>query len=280
MQAVGRLRVAERELVAQAVEVRPPLVDVGLRACAASAERGLEVDEHVLEVAHDRHVGRADLADLGGVDVDVHDLGVRREQRRLAGHAVVEPRAERDEQVGLLQGEHRRHRAVHAGHAEVLRVRVGERAARHQRGHDGGAGRLGEREQLGRRLRADHAAADVQHGLLRLGEQLRRRLDLLAVRLGHRPVAGQVDLGRPDERRLGLLGVLRDVDEHRAGTAGAGDLERRGDRAGMSSGRLTRNECFVIGIVMPTMSASWNASVPMRFEKTWPVMQTIGTESM
>ena len=31
---------------------------------------------------------------------------------------------------------------------------------------------------------------------------------------------------------------------------------------------------------MPTMSASWKASVPMRFEKTWPVMQTIGTESM
>ncbi len=49
---------------------------------------------------------------------------------------------------------------------------------------------------------------------------------------------------------------------------------------GMSSARFTRNECFVIGIVMPTMSASWNASVPMRFEKTWPVMQTIGTESM
>jgi hypothetical protein len=36
----------------------------------------------------------------------------------------------------------------------------------------------------------------------------------------------------------------------------------------------------VIGIVMPTMSASWNASVPIRFENTWPVMQTIGTESM
>ncbi len=34
------------------------------------------------------------------------------------------------------------------------------------------------------------------------------------------------------------------------------------------------------GIVMPTMSASWNASVPMRFENTWPVMASIGTESM
>ena len=50
--------------------------------------------------------------------------------------------------------------------------------------------------------------------------------------------------------------------------------------SGMSSARFTRNECFVIGIVMPTMSASWKASVPIRFENTWPVMQTIGTESM
>ncbi len=36
----------------------------------------------------------------------------------------------------------------------------------------------------------------------------------------------------------------------------------------------------MIGMVMPTMSASWKASVPIRLEKTCPVMQTIGTESM
>ena len=76
-------------------------------------------------------------------------FALRREQRRLAGHAVIEPRAERDEQVGLLQREHRGNRAVHAGHAEVLRVRVGERAARHERRHDGRAGRLGEGQQFG-----------------------------------------------------------------------------------------------------------------------------------
>ena len=28
------------------------------------------------------------------------------------------------------------------------------------------------------------------------------------------------------------------------------------------------------------MSVSWNASVPMRAEPTWPVMQTIGEESI
>ncbi|CCI51362.1 conserved hypothetical protein [Nostocoides jenkinsii Ben 74] len=38
--------------------------------------------------------------------------------------------------------------------------------------------------------------------------------------------------------------------------------------------------CFVIGIVMPRMSASWKASVPIARDETCPVMATIGTESM
>ena len=42
----------------------------------------------------------------------------------------------------------RGHGAVHAGHAEVLRVAVGEGAARHQRGDDRDAGELGEHAQL------------------------------------------------------------------------------------------------------------------------------------
>ncbi len=49
---------------------------------------------------------------------------------------------------------------------------------------------------------------------------------------------------------------------------------------GMSLGSVTRKECLVIGMVMPTMSASWNASVPITPLETWPVMATSGTESM
>ena len=237
-ETVGGLRVPERELVAQAVEVRPPLGGVGLGALRRAAVGGLEVDEHLLQVADDRDVGGADLGDLRRVDVDVHDLRVRGEQRRLAGHAVVEARAEGHEQIGLLQREHRRHRAVHAGHTEVLRVRVGERAAGHQRRDDGSAGRLGEGEQLVRGARAHDAAADVEHRLLRGLQQLRRRLDLLAMRLRDRAVAGQVIARRPDEGHLGLLRVLRDVHEHGAGAAGRGDLVGRGDRAGDLRGIL------------------------------------------
>ena len=35
-----------------------------------------------------------------------------------------------------------------------------------------------------------------------------------------------------------------------------------------------------MGSVIPVASVSWNASVPIRLERTWPVMQTSGVESI
>ena len=43
---------------------------------------------------------------------------------------------------------------------------------------------------------------------------------------------------------------------------------------------VTKRLCLVIGIVMPRMSASWKASVPIEELATCPVTATIGTESM
>ena len=51
-----------------------------------------------------------------------------------AGDAVIKAGAQGDQEVRLLQGGHGRDRAVHAGHADVLRVRVREHAAGHQGG--------------------------------------------------------------------------------------------------------------------------------------------------
>jgi hypothetical protein len=48
----------------------------------------------------------------------------------------------------------------------------------------------------------------------------------------------------------------------------------------MSSAFVTRKLCLVIGSVIPAMSASWNPSVPISPDDTWPVMATTGTESM
>jgi hypothetical protein len=126
-------------------------------------DRGDQLVDDVPRVAHDRDVGVPVLADLGRVDVGVHDLGVRGERVELAGDPVVEAGAQGDQQVGLLQRVHGRDRAVHAGHAQVLRVRVGERAERHQRGDHRDAGELGQLAQPVGGAGLEHAAADVQH---------------------------------------------------------------------------------------------------------------------
>ncbi len=49
---------------------------------------------------------------------------------------------------------------------------------------------------------------------------------------------------------------------------------------GMSAGSVTRKLCLVMGMVMPQMSASWNASEPISVRVCCPVMATTGTESM
>ena len=48
----------------------------------------------------------------------------------------------------------------------------------------------------------------------------------------------------------------------------------------MSWASVTSQLCLVTGIVMPTVSHSWNASVPITAYGTWPVMTTSGIESM
>ena len=76
----------------------------------------------------------------------------------------------------------------------------------------------------------DHPAADVQHRPLGLDDHPGRLAHLLRVRARHGAVAGQVEVLRPLERGLRLQRVLGDVDEHRAGAAGAGHVERVAQR--------------------------------------------------
>ncbi|CAB4871523.1 unannotated protein [freshwater metagenome] len=49
---------------------------------------------------------------------------------------------------------------------------------------------------------------------------------------------------------------------------------------GISAGFVTKKLCFVNGMVIPRISASWKASVPIAAEGTCPVIATTGTESI
>ena len=49
---------------------------------------------------------------------------------------------------------------------------------------------------------------------------------------------------------------------------------------GMSAAEVTRKLCLVTDWVIPVVSHSWKASLPMAAVGTWPVMTTSGMESM
>ena len=230
--AVLGVVVAERVgLLHPGQEVDPALVVAGVAGVGLRLEGDDEVTDHLAAVAHDRDVGDPVLADLGGVDVGVDDPRAGREGVQVAGHPVVEPGTQADDQVAALEPGHGRDRAVHAGHAEVLRVAVRERTTRHQGRDDRDAGEFGEHRELARRAGADGAATDVQDRAAGLEDQPGRLANLLGVWAGHRAVAGQVQLGRPRVRRGGLQRGLGDVDQHRAGPPGGGDVERLRDGA-------------------------------------------------
>src|SRR4029079_7276602 len=92
---------AQRVALLPLADALPPLVEArALRLLGAVLDEQLRED--VLRVADDRDVRRDVLGDLGRIDVDVDELRPGRELRELARDAVVEARADRDDEVALI----------------------------------------------------------------------------------------------------------------------------------------------------------------------------------
>ena len=171
-------------------------------------------------------MGRLVLVDLRGVDVDVDDPPVLGELAELARHPVVEPDAEGEQEVGLVDRVVRVDRPVHAEHAEA-EIMVRRHRAQPLQGHgDRDARLVDELAQLFRRPRGDHAAAAVEDGSPALLDRLGDRADGLGRGRRRQAIAGEVHRDVVIRvRDGGVLDVLGDVDQHRAGAAGRGDVE-------------------------------------------------------
>src|SRR5687768_15106810 len=115
--------------------------------------------------------------------------------------------------------------AVHAGHAERELVVVGDHTARHERRDRWDTGELAELTELVRGEGLHDAAAGVDDRLLGLRDQLDGAPDLAWVTERAWTVSGHVDRVRVPPLGLVLENVLRDVDEHRAGTPRGRDVE-------------------------------------------------------
>jgi len=55
-------------------------------------------------VAHDRHFDRKVLRDIRRIDIDMDDARIGTEGVDLAGHAVIEARADREQYIALVHG--------------------------------------------------------------------------------------------------------------------------------------------------------------------------------
>ncbi|CAH2600075.1 protein of unknown function [Rhodovastum atsumiense] len=239
---------------AQAIEA-PPRIDlpppagdrgaVGLRRVGVPGRK--QRGQSAAGVGNDGDLDGNVLVDRGRVDVDVDLLRMRAEGVQPPGHPVVEARADRQHDIAAMHGEVGFIGAVHAQHAQELRIGGREGAESHQRAGAGEAGLAHElRQRLGgARAGIDHAAAGVDHRPLGCLQHRHGAGDLGLVRLGLRPVGAVRRLGRALVRGLADQDVLRQVDHHRAGPAAAGDVERLVDGAGEVA--RTLDQIIVLG---------------------------------
>jgi hypothetical protein len=182
---------------------------------------------------------------------------------RIADHAVVEARADRDQDVAILHRHVGFIGAVHAQHAEVLLVGRRISAQAHQRIRHRIAQGARKLYQALRGVGKDHPAAGIDHRPLGLQQHLHRLLDLTAMALDHRVVGAHRDRLRILELALLVGDVLGNIDQNRAGTTGLGDVERLLQRYRQIPHILDQEVVLDAGRVMPTVSHSWNASCPM-----------------
>ena len=113
----------------------PPFRQIGL--AGFSLQQPIHFFEHVGNVANDGHIDRHALGNRRRIDVDMNDLvRHRKEMFGVADHPVIETRADGQHHVAMLHRQIRFQRAVHAQHAQKLRIGSRKPAQAHQRiGH-------------------------------------------------------------------------------------------------------------------------------------------------
>ena len=189
--------------------------------------------EHVRAIADDRQIDLDVLVDRRRVDVDVDFLRAGRKGVEPPGDAVIEARADADHQVAIVHRPVRLPGAVHAEHAEPLRIGGRKGAEPHQGRGDGKAGELDQLAQMLRRGGAgiDDAAAGVEQRPLGRRHHLDRLPDLVGIALEPRLIALVLEFLRLRVGALGELDVFGDIDHDRPGPTAGSDVKRLVQRA-------------------------------------------------
>jgi hypothetical protein len=146
----------------------------------------------------------------------------RRERGQTARRAIVEARADDEQQIAFLHREIRRRIAMHAEHAQIVRVVRIAGAESLQRRHGRNAGQARELAQFAFGAGEADAAADVQQRLLRARQQRVRFGDAGFGR--RRQARRHLAHGARDGARV--RDVLGQIDQHRPGPTAGRDRDR------------------------------------------------------
>src|SRR5262249_19254805 len=111
-------------------------------------------------------------------------------------------------------------------------------------------------------------------------DHLHRALNLIRMPFNRRTIRPHVHTGHPFEFDFLPLNVDGDIDQHRTGTAGGGDVERfLKDLAEIS--RVLHEIVMLSDRAGDTDGVGFlNASDPIASVRTWPVIAITGIESM
>ena len=121
---------------------------------------------------------------------------------------------------------------MHAGHLQVVRVRIGEGTASGKSRHNSRVGQCDQFAQFLFGARSDEAAADVEHGSLRACDLLCGALDLARNGLECGLIAGKIHGRRPDIFEFFDLCGSGDVHQDGTRAAGLGNVEGFGEASG------------------------------------------------
>ena len=185
-----------------------------------------EGSEALLEVAEDVLVNMDIFIYLALVDFELDDLSLLAELLSIARNAVGEARAAGNHEVAL-GGDHTCFvAAVHADVAYAERVRRGDRAESHQRAAYGSVDQLSELDKLLTGVRAENAAARVDHRALGVCDELLDPADTVGI----------LDLDKLGRNRLLRLvirclsgQILRHVEKNGAFSAVVRESKRLAD---------------------------------------------------
>ena len=184
----------------------------------------------IRQISDHRQIAGTYAIQLRRINFKVNDLGMRRESRRIARHAIIEPRPKYHQQIGLMQRRVRRPRSVHADHAQVIRRLRRNRAQSMNCGKCRNIQLVEQPPQLRDRSRQLRPRAHQRNRLRSLLQQRYDRVGEAAVgfRIGRPRV--RRELHRPGKFLLGLQHVGGDVDHYRPRTPAACPVKSFGDR--------------------------------------------------